>query len=411
MESKLILCRNCKNKKLEKLFSLGSLSFTGKFAKNKKVNIPKAEISLVKCKNCSLVQLNKSFNPKYLYGKDYGYRSGINKTMTTHLTNTVKLLSKKSKLKKNEYVLDIASNDGTLLNQYKTGVIKVGIDPIINKFSKYYKSINYAINDFFSLKSIKRNKLKNEFKIITALAVFYDLKDPNSFLNDVKSLIDKKNGIFFLEFADLLSLIKYKLFDTICHEHLEYYSAKVIINMVKNNGMKVFDIHTNDINGGSIRFFICNENANFKINKKNIEKYLAEEKKYKLEKKDTYKSFFREINIIKQKLIKIIDKIKSEGKTIHGYGASTKGNVLLQYFKINSIQMPFIADRNPEKNGLYTPSTKIKIISEQSSRDKKPDYYLVLPWHFKKEILKREEKIIKSGTKFIFPLSKIKINN
>ncbi len=406
MESKLILCRNCKNKKLEKLFSLGSLSFTGKFAKNKK-----AEISLVKCKNCSLVQLNKSFNPKYLYGKDYGYRSGINKTMTTHLTNTVKLLSKKSKLKKNEYVLDIASNDGTLLNQYKKGVIKVGIDPIINKFSKYYKSINYAINDFFSLKSIKRNKLKNEFKIITALAVFYDLKDPNSFLNDVKSLIDKKNGIFLLEFADLLSLIKYKLFDTICHEHLEYYSAKVIVNMVKNNGMKVFDIHTNDINGGSIRFFICNENANFKINKKNIEKYLTEEKKYKLEKKDTYKSFFREINIIKQKLIKIIDKIKSEGKTIHGYGASTKGNVLLQYFKINSIQMPFIADRNPEKNGLYTPSTKIKIISEQSSRNKKPDYYLVLPWHFKKEILKREEKIIKSGTKFIFPLSKIKINN
>jgi hypothetical protein len=411
MESKLILCRNCKNKKLEKLFSLGSLSFTGKFAKNKKVNIPKAEISLVKCKNCSLVQLNKSFNPKYLYGKDYGYKSGINKTMTTHLTNTVKLLSKKSKLKKNEYVLDIASNDGTLLNQYKKGVIKVGIDPIINKFSKYYKSINYAINDFFSLKSIKRNKLKNEFKIITALAVFYDLKDPNSFLNDVKSLIDKKNGIFLLEFADLLSLIKYKLFDTICHEHLEYYSAKVIVNMVKNNGMKVFDIHTNDINGGSIRFFICNENANFKINKKNIEKYLTEEKKYKLEKKDTYKSFFREINIIKQKLIKIIDKIKSEGKTIHGYGASTKGNVLLQYFKINSIQMPFIADRNPEKNGLYTPSTKIKIISEQSSRNKKPDYYLVLPWHFKKEILKREEKIIKSGTKFIFPLSKIKINN
>ena len=411
MESKLILCRNCKNKKLEKLFSLGSLSFTGKFAKNKKVNIPKAEISLVKCKNCSLVQLNKSFNPKYLYGKDYGYRSGINKTMTAHLTNTVKLLSKKSKLKKNEYVLDIASNDGTLLNQYKKGVIKVGIDPIINKFSKYYKSINYGINDFFSLKSIKRNKLKNEFKIITALAVFYDLKDPNSFLNDVQSLIDKKNGIFLLEFADLLSLIKYKLFDTICHEHLEYYSAIVIINMVKNNGMKVFDIHTNDINGGSIRFFICNENANFKINKKNIEKYLAEEKKYKLEKKDTYKSFFREINIIKQKLIKIIDKIKSEGKTIHGYGASTKGNVLLQYFKINSIQMPFIADRNPEKNGLYTPSTKIKIISEQSSRDKKPDYYLVLPWHFKKEILKREEKIIKSGTKFIFPLSKIKINN
>ena len=409
MHQKLGSCRNCKGKKLERLFSLGKLSFTGKFSKNKNTDIPKAEITLVKCKKCNLVQLNKNFNPKYLYGKDYGYRSGINKTMTDHLKNTVKLLSNKTRIKKKEHVLDIASNDGTLLHKYKSGVIKVGIDPIINKFKDLYKNIDYPINDFFSYKAIIKKKINNKFKIITALSVFYDLKNPNNFLGDVKKLIHKKNGIFLLEFADLLSIIKFKLFDTICHEHLEYYSAKVIIDMVKKNGLRVFDIHTNDINGGSIRFFISDENSNYKLNKQNINKYLDEEKKYKLEKKDTYLTFFKEINNLKKKLNRVINKVKLDGKIIHGYGASTKGNVLLQYFDINNFQIPYIADRNQEKDGLYTPSTKINIITEKKSRNMKPDYYLVLPWHFKNEILKRERKIIKNGTKFIFPLPKIEI--
>ena len=390
---------------------MGKLSFTGKFAKNKNESIPKAEITLVKCKGCNLVQLSKNFNPKYLYGKDYGYRSGINKTMTDHLAKTAKLLSKKTKINRNEYVLDIASNDGTLLHKYKKGIVKVGVDPILNKFKDLYKSIDYPINDFFSYKVIQKSKIKNKFKIITALSVFYDLKKPNNFLRDVKKLIDPKNGIFLLEFADLLSIIKYKLFDTICHEHLEYYSAKVIIDMVKNNGLKVFDIHTNSINGGSIRFFISDDHANYIINKKNIDKYLSEEKKHKLEKKSTYKNFFKEINNLKINLNKLISKIKLEDKTIHGYGASTKGNVLLQYFNIKNDQIPCIADRNPEKNNLYTPGTKIKIITEKISRNLKPDYYLVLPWHFKNEILKREKKMIENGTKFIFPLPSIKVTD
>lgn len=392
MSIKVLACRNCKHKKLEKLFSLGKLSFTGKFAKTKNINIPKAEITLIKCKNCNLVQLSRNFNPKYLYGKDYGYRSGINKTMTDHLTNTANLLSKKTKIKKNEYVLDIASNDGTLLQKYRKDVIKVGIDPIIDKFKIFYKNIDYPINDFFSFNSIQKKKIKNKFKIITALSVFYDLRKPNNFLRDVKKLIDVEKGIFLLEFADLLSIIKFKLFDTICHEHVEYYSAKVIMNMVKKNGLKVFDIHTNDINGGSVRFFISDENSDYKINKKNIKKYIKEEKKYKLEKKDTYLSFFKDINNLKKKLNKIISNIDLVKKTIHGYGASTKGNVLLQYFNIKNIQIPYIADRNPKKTGLFTPSTKINIISEKKSRKLNPDYYLVLPWHFKKEILEREKK-------------------
>ena len=208
-------CRNCGNNKLISLFSLGKLSYSGKFPKSLKTNISKEEISLIMCSSCKLVQLNKNFNPKYLYGKDYGYRSGINKTMTEHLTNTAHILSKKAKLKSNEYVLDIASNDGTLLNSYTTkNIVKVGIDPIIKKFSKFYKSNSYQIGNFFSYNSIKnKKKIKKKFKIITALSVFYDLKNPNKFLNDVNKLIDKNKGIFLLEFADLLSIMKYKLFN------------------------------------------------------------------------------------------------------------------------------------------------------------------------------------------------------
>jgi 2-polyprenyl-3-methyl-5-hydroxy-6-metoxy-1,4-benzoquinol methylase len=403
-------CRNCKNRKLKNLFSLGNISFTGKFSNNSSKNVPKARINLVKCSYCNLVQLDRNFNPNYLYGKDYGYRSGINKTMTKHLTNTSYLLAKKTNLKKGDSVLDIASNDGTLLNSYKTkNIIKVGIDPIINKFKNYYSNIQYKINDFFSYEIIKRKKIKKKFKIITALSVFYDLEDPNKFLKDISKIIDSKDGVFLLENTDLLSIIKYNLFDTICHEHLEYYSVGVINKMAQANNLRVFNLSVNDINGGSVRFFICHKDAKYKTNHKTINSYIFMEKKLGLNNVACYKKFIRRVLKLKLKLRKLIKNIKIQKKTIHGYGASTKGNVLLQFFGLTNKDIKIIADRNILKNNFYTPGTKIRITTEEYSRKLKPDYYLVLPWHFKKEILIRERAIIKKGTKMIFPLPNLKI--
>jgi len=410
MVKKISACRNCKKKNLEELFNLGNLSYTGKFPKKFTTNVPKVKIILVKCRNCNLVQLDRNFNPRYLYGKDYGYRSGINKTMSNHLKNTALYLSKKINIKKGDYVLDIASNDGTLLNSYNNKVIKVGVDPLIYKFKNYYKKINFSINSFFSYEQIIKSRIKNKFKIITALSVFYDLKDPNKFLRDISRIIDQKNGIFFLENTDLYSILKNNLFDTICHEHLEYYSTEVIINMVLKNNLRVFSILDNDINGGSKGFLICHKNANYQTNSKLLKKYINLENKLGIKNKICYKLFFNKIIKLKNNLNKIINDLKNKNKIIHGYGASTKGNVLLQFYNINKGQISLIADRNPKKNNCYTPATKIKIISEEKSRSLKPDYYLVLPWHFKKEILVRERKIIKSGTKFIFPLPKITIH-
>jgi hypothetical protein len=400
-------CRSCSGNKFKKLFSLGNLSFTGKFAKNSTVNIPKAELALVMCDDCDLVQLNNNFNLKYLYGPDYGYRTGINKTMTEHMKSVVSSVKKIANLKKKDAVLDIASNDGTLLNFYSKSLFRAGIDPTIKKFSHYYKEIDRKIPDFFSEKAV-RKETKKTFKVITALSVFYDIENPNYFLSDVNKLLDD-DGIFVLEQADLLSIIKLKMFDTICHEHLEYYSHKVIIKLLKKNNLKLFDFKLNDINGGSTQYYICKDkNIKIKVQKNKIMKMLNNEKKFKLDEVKTYKKFFIEIQSVKKKLNKIIKKIKSENKIIHGYGASTKGNVLLQYFNINKNHIDCISDRNPKKNGFYTPNTRIKIVSELYSRKINPDYYLVLPWHFKKEILQREKKQNKFS-KFIFPLPSLEI--
>ncbi len=401
-------CRNCKNNKFFNLLSLGKISFTGKFSKSFFNNIPKAYLNLVMCKKCKLVQLDRNFNPKYLYGKDYGYRSGINKTMTEHLKKTVKKCSALAELKANDPVLDIASNDGTLLNFYKKKTVTVGVDPLVNKYKSYYKKISYKISNFFQINDIKKLNLKKKFKIISALSVFYDLQDPNRFIKGIKECLDE-NGIFVLEHADLLCIIKNNLFDTICHEHLEYYSSKVIIDMMNFNGLKVFDHEFNNINGGSSRYYICHHKAKYKTKKKKINKLLSEESKIGLHSTKIFKIFFANILNEKDKLKKMIKKIINKKFIIHGYGASTKGNVLLQFYDIKNKDINYIADRNPLKYNLFTPGTKIKIISENYSRKLKPDYYLVLPWHFKKEILIREKKIRKKGTKLIFPLPKMHV--
>ncbi|MBD1161452.1 methyltransferase domain-containing protein [Pelagibacterales bacterium SAG-MED15] len=407
MSKKIEKCRNCKSKNLINLFSLGKLRFTGKFP-SKKQNVPFGEITLVMCNKCKLVQLNKNFSLKYLYNKDYGYRTGVNRTMTKHVHDVVKNLQKKVKIKKNDNVLDIASNDGTLLSFYNKKTISWGIDPILNKYKKNYNKIDYGVNDFFNLKSINRINKKVKFKIITALAVFYDLEDPNIFLNAINKLLDK-NGIFYLEFQDLLKIIKNNMFDTICHEHLEYYSVTFINNILRKHNLRLFDHKYNEINGGSSSYFICHKDSVYKTNKIKINKILQNESKANIHSRSTYIKFKNKIDQCKKSLNNLIVKIKKEKKIIHGYAASTKGNVLLQYFNLNNKKIDYISDRNPLKQNLYTPGTKIKIISEKLSRNLKPSYYLVLAWHFKKEILLREKEVRKKGTKFIFPLPTLKI--
>ena len=400
-------CRNCNSKKISNLFTLGNQSYTGKFPEYPNQIVKKGEINLVICNKCNLVQLGNRFDLKYLYGPSYGYRTGINQTMTNHVQQITRYLKNKVKLSKGESVLDIASNDGTLLNFYDKNIIKFGIDPLVKKYLSNYKKINYKISNFFNYNKVAK-KYKKKFKIITALSVFYDLENPNLFLQGIEKLLDSK-GIALIEIADLYSILKKKMFDAICHEHLEYYSTEVLINMFKKNRLKLIDIKENDINGSSKQFYLAKINSSLRVNLKKINNVIKKEKNLKMNKIKTFYNFKNEIDKIKLKLINKLNQIKNNNGRIHGYGASTKGNVLLQYFGIDNKYLDFIAERNPKKYGCYTPGTKIKIISEKKSRALKPDFYLVLPWHFKEEIIKRESSTLKSGTKLIFPLPNLKI--
>ena len=394
-------CRTCNSKSLKQLFSLGKMKFTGKFPK-KNQKIPTGEVNLVMCNNCKLVQLKNNFDLKYLYNNDYGYRTGINSTMKKHVKSVVEIISKRASIKKGDYVLDIASNDGTLLNYYKKNIKTFGIDPLVSKYKKNYKDIKYKVSDFFSYKNICKINKNIKFKAITALSVFYDIKNPKIFLKDIKKTLHK-DGVFNLEFADLKLILENNMFDTICHEHLEYYSVTVINNLLKEVGLRIYDHTYNDINGGSSSYYICQKDSRFKTSKK-ISLILSEEKQNGIHLVQTYRKFKKKIDKIKLNLLDLLKNLKLQNKKIHGYGASTKGNVLLQYFNIDRRYLDCISDRNPKKNNCFTPGTNIKILTEKKSRSLNPDYYLVLPWHFKREILKREKNIRRKGTKFIFPL-------
>ena len=241
--------------------------------------------------------------------------------------------------------------------------------------------------------------------------MFYDIQKPTVFVKNIKKIL-VKDGIWIFELSYLVEMLKLNSYDTICHEHLEYYSLTTLNYLMKICGMKIFKVKFNDINGGSVRCYVTHIN-NYKYDTRNnykiIEKKLKYEKKIKINTIQPYNKFYKRIIKIKKKLNSLIKKIIVEKKKIHIYGASTKGNTILQWQGINNKLIQYAADRNPSKWGAQTIGSKIKIISEKQSRKFKPDYYLVLPWHFKREFLKREKSFMKSGGKMIFPLPEIKV--
>jgi hypothetical protein len=403
-------CINCKNKEPIPLFTLKNISMTGKFY-NKNKKLKKSNLNLVMCKKCKLVQLTNRFDLKYLFNQDYGYSSSLNKSMAKHLKEVVDSAMKYALIDEKDIVLDIASNDGTLLNFYppKLNLIKVGIDPILNKFKKNYKKIDHAASTFFSSKEYFK-LTKRKAKIITALSVFYDSPNPNKFLNDIKLTLHE-NGIFILEQSDLALMLKNMSIDTICHEHISYYSIKILNSMMLKNKLKIFRHEYNDINGGSSRFYITHsENKQYKISL-NFKQKINNEKNFFLENKKTYFNFYNQVEKNKNTLLKLLKKLKLENKTIHGFGASTKGNTILQHFQLDSKYLDFIAEINPDKYNKFTPGTNIKIISEKKSLSMKPNYYLVLPWHFKKNILNRFKKSKTFKGIFLFPFPKVSLIN
>ncbi len=408
-------CRVCGSSALNKVINLGDQCLQGSFVKPGIEEPPTRKIAttLVRCdptqdeKACGLLQMSLTLPPEILYSA-YWYRSGTNQTMRDHLrdiTSEASLMVNKPQAR----VLDIGANDGTLLKSYPPNFVKYGIDP--SDAAQNIEGDITIIHDLFPSEELLKEMKGEKFDIVTAIAMFYDLEDPVRFVREIKRVL-AQDGLWVFEMSYMPSMLKMNSYDTICHEHLEYYSLAVVENILKRADMRMVRAELNDINGGSIRCFATHiENFKFKTQEfsNTLRRLRQEEFDSAFDTDKPYRNFQNRINAHKRDLVALIKKLKRQGKKIHIYGASTKGNTILQFCGIDKTLIPYAADRNPDKHGARTLGTDISIISEAESRAMKPDYYLVLPWHFKNEFIQRERESLEQGIKFIFPFPKIEI--
>src|SRR5437870_9289391 len=406
-------CRICGSTSLRNVIDLGPQHLQGSFAKPGEPTPPLRRIPcvLVRCDPtadetaCGLLQMEHSVPPEILY-YSYWYRSGTNQTMRDHLAGIVREVMRVRR-RKTGAVLDIGCNDGTLLDNYPASWRKVGVDP--SDIAQEIKGGIHVVQDVFPSAELKRRLPRLKFDVITSVAMFYDLEAPVGFVRAIQESL-APDGIWVVEMSYMPSMLRMNSYDTICHEHLEYYSLSVLENIFRRCGLKVARAELNSINGGSIRCYVVHDGCNAFRNQEwiaGLKQLRNDEFDLELDTDKPYKSFQDRINLHRDELVTLLKKFKREGKRIHIYGASTKGNTILQWCNLDNRMIDYAAERNPDKYGAFTLGTEIPIISEAESRAMNPDYYLVLPWHFKEEFLERERETLSKGIGLIFPLPTI----
>lgn len=409
-------CRICANANLVSVLLLGEQFLTGIFPRNREQKLTCGPLELVKChptdgaEACGLVQLRQSYKLEEMYGQDYGYRSSLNQSMAHHLRAKVESLQRLVALEPGDTVLDIGSNDGTTLSYFprEAGLTLVGIDPTSEKFKQYYRPDILRVADFFSAAAFQRICPGRQARIVTSIAMFYDLEAPLEFMREIAQIL-APDGIWHFEQSYLPLMLSQNAYDTICHEHREYYALRQIQWMVERAGLKIIDVATNAVNGGSFAVTVARKDSPLRENKAVVESLLREEDADGLHLLSRYAEFARCVFSHRDQLLALLAGIRKEGKRVLGYGASTKGNVILQFCAITAEALPSIAEVNLDKVGAFTPGTLIPIISEAEARALKPDYLLVLPWHFKQNLLEREAAFLQAGGKMIFPLPRIEV--
>jgi hypothetical protein len=405
----IIRCRISASEHLVSVLDLGQQVLTGVFPRNRDSCITRGPLELVWCPESGLLQLRHSYDAAEMYGENYGYRSGLNQSMVDHLTHKVRYLERLISLRSGDVVLDIGSNDGTLLKAYQSPDIKrIGVDPTGRKFAAYYTADTRLIPEFFS-DMVYRTVESKPARIVTSIAMFYDLEAPVEFAKQIMSVL-AADGVWHFEQSYMPSMLRLNSYDTICHEHLEYYSLGVIKTVMKRAGLKIVDVVMNAVNGGSFAVTAAKEsNKNIRSNDAVINWLLEQEDRMGLHTPKPYREFEERVFRHRDDLTRLIRTLNEDRRKILGYGASTKGNVVLQFCGLTEKDIPAIAEVNADKVGCVTPGTHIPIISEAEARAIKPDYFLVLPWHFKAGILQREKEYLASGGKMIFPFPEIEI--
>ncbi len=405
-------CKICGNRDLIEVLTLDEQYLSPTFVlsnENNELAEIKTPLTLVLCdkskneNNCGLLQLREITEPDYLY-KEYFYRTATNDTMRKDLKELVDQVLKISNPKSKDIIVDIGANDCTMLNFYDEKFDLVGFEPAKNiKFLDKGKKIK-LINNYFNSKNFKDFFGSKKAKIITSCAMFYDLENPIQFVSDIEEILDN-DGIWCCQISYLDSMIRYNNFYDICHEHLSYYSLESFEYLINKQNLKLFYAETNEVNGGSVRLYICKKNST-KYDKdmfiKKLNDLRKKEKMLNLTSIETYSDFENIVNNLKNKTVQFVDKIIKSKKKVLALGASTKGNIILQHFGLTKDKIPYISERNPEKVGLKCLGSDIELISEEKAREINPEAFIVLPWNFKKEIVERERKYLNDGGKLMF---------
>ena len=411
MPREISSCRICDNRQLVPLLHLGDQCLTGVFPKSTDEPVTRGPLELVRCDgadSCGLVQLRHSYDSAEMYGADYGYRSSLNQSMVEHLRAKVAKMIAMVPPQPGDLVLDIGSNDGTLLSSYPAGLTLVGMDPTAVKLREFYPPHSEVIADFFSAANFKARFGTKKAKLITSIAMFYDLEEPMQFVAQVAEILDD-DGIWHFEQSYLPSMLARNAYDTVCHEHVEYYALRQIKWMVDRCGLKIIAIELNEINGGSFAVTVAKLSSRHEEDTAAITAMLASEASQGLHTPEPYRAFRERVFHHRDALRGLLRDLSRQGASVLGYGASTKGNVILQFCGITTAQIPFIAEVNPDKFGKFTPGTHIPIISETEAHAMKPDCLLVMPWHFRDNLVKREAAYLQRGGRMIFPLPEIEI--
>lgn len=402
-------CRIDPSTNLISVLNLGQQALTGVFPKTASQQVTVGPLELVWCPISGLLQLKHSYVSSEIYGDNYGYRSGLNQSMVNHLTEKIAYLERLTRLTPGDVVVDIGSNDATTLKAYRaSGIRRIGIDPTGNKFTRYYPADVTLVPDFFSAAAYNSVEARKA-RIVTSIAMFYDLEEPIEFARQIESIL-ADDGIWHFEQSYMPSMLRLNSYDTVCHEHLEYYSLGVVQKVLEYAGLRLIDVVMNAVNGGSFAVTAAKAgNRSIKTNKPVIDWLLEQEGHMGLDTPRPYRDFEERVFRHRDDLTRLIRALTADGKTILGYGASTKGNVVLQFCGLTSKDIPAIAEVNQEKFGCVTPGTHIPIVSEAEAKTMNPDYYFVLPWHFKDGIVRREREFLASGGRMIFPFPEIEI--
>ena len=405
MES--FVCRICKCSRHTEVINLGTQIITSRFPDIGDMTTPSTKIRLVMCDDCQLVQLKDTTPCSELYGHMYGYRSGLNEMMRIHLQNYNTELQTFVSLTDGDSVLDIGSNDATFLHCYNPSLQRIGCDPTGNQFAECYGSAQ-LIPEYFTKQTIHNICGPNmRFKAVSSISMFYDLPDPVQFAKDIYDLL-AEDGVWTLEQSYVATMLERNSIDTICHEHLEYYGVKQIVDIMNRAGFKILHISTNNCNGGSFRIYVAKNSSPKKAAHELVKEYLDNEQTLNIHTHARYAEFHTACTVEVDTLTWFIRQINADNKKVYIYGASTKGNCLLQFANIGPDQTPYAVERNPCKFGKMT-STGIPIISEETMRANKPEYLLVMPWHFRDGIIAREQDYLAAGGQLIFPFPKFEI--